>query len=150
MNIHNAYHNSIFRSLYSWFTFNSSPREASWSLEYICDGRLSLQCLQPIQDNSFCLDIHWEDGYWSWSSNTLTTWCKEPTHWKRPWCWKSLRGGEEGDRGWDDGMTSPTPWTWVWANSRRQWKTGKTGMLTAHGAAKSCTQLSNWTTRIRD
>ena len=22
----------------------------------------------------------------SWSSNTLATWCKEPTHWKRPWC----------------------------------------------------------------
>ena len=22
---------------------------------------------------------------WSWSSNTLATWCKEPTHWKRPW-----------------------------------------------------------------
>ena len=23
---------------------------------------------------------------WSWNSNTLATWCKEPTHWKRPWC----------------------------------------------------------------
>ena len=23
---------------------------------------------------------------WCWSSNTLATWCKEPTHWKRPWC----------------------------------------------------------------
>ena len=22
---------------------------------------------------------------WSWSSNTLATQCKEPTHWKRPW-----------------------------------------------------------------
>ena len=21
---------------------------------------------------------------WSWNSNTLATWCKEPTHWKRP------------------------------------------------------------------
>ena len=20
--------------------------------------------------------------------NTLVTWCKEPTHWKRPWCWE--------------------------------------------------------------
>ena len=27
-------------------------------------------------------DIHWKD--WCWSSNTLATWCKEPTHWKRP------------------------------------------------------------------
>ena len=25
--------------------------------------------------------------------------CKEPTHWKRPWCWERLRaGGEGGDR----------------------------------------------------
>ena len=23
-----------------------------------------------------------------WSSNTLATWYKEPTHWKRPWCCK--------------------------------------------------------------
>ena len=35
-------------------------------------------------------------------SNTLATWCEELTHWKRPWCWERLKGGEEGDdRGWD-------------------------------------------------
>ena len=26
------------------------------------------------------LNIHWKDWCWSWSSNTLTTWCKEQTH----------------------------------------------------------------------
>ena len=26
-------------------------------------------------------------GNWCWNSNTLATWCKELTHWKRPWCW---------------------------------------------------------------
>ena len=37
-----------------------------------------------------------------WSSNILATWCKEPTHWKRPQCWERLRAGGEGDnRGWD-------------------------------------------------
>ena len=30
------------------------------------------------------LNIHWKDWSWSWNSNTLATWCKEPTHWKRP------------------------------------------------------------------
>ena len=30
------------------------------------------------------LNIHWKDWCWSWHSNTLATWCKEPTHWKRP------------------------------------------------------------------
>ena len=35
------------------------------------------------------------------SFNTLATWCKEPTHWKRSWCWERLRAGGEGDdRGW--------------------------------------------------
>ena len=36
-------------------------------------------------------------GCWSWSSNTLTTWCKEPAHWKRPGCWERLRAIGEGD-----------------------------------------------------
>ena len=35
--------------------------------------------------------------YWSWNSKTLATWCEEPTHWKRPWCWESLKAGGEGD-----------------------------------------------------
>ena len=30
------------------------------------------------------LSIHWKDWCWSWSSDTLATWCKEPAHWKRP------------------------------------------------------------------
>ena len=45
-------------------------------------------------------------------------WCKEPTHWKRPWCWERLKAGGEGDdRGWDGWMASPTQWTWVWVDS---------------------------------
>ena len=55
------------------------------------------------------LNIHWKDWWWSWSFNTLTTWCKELTLWKRPWCWESLKAGSEGDdRGWDGCMASPT------------------------------------------
>ena len=63
------------------------------------------------------LKIHWEDWCWSWSSNPLATWCEEPTHWKRPWCWKRLRAGGVGcDKGWDDWMALSINWTWVWAN----------------------------------
>ena len=29
-----------------------------------------------------------KDWCWSWSSNTSATWYKEPSHWKRPWCWE--------------------------------------------------------------
>ena len=26
----------------------------------------------------------------------LATWCKEMTHWKKPWCWERLKAGGEG------------------------------------------------------
>ena len=38
-----------------------------------------------------------EGWCWSWSSNTLATWCKELIHSERPWCWERLKAGEEGD-----------------------------------------------------
>ena len=76
------------------------------------------------------LNIHWKDWCWNWNSNTLATWCKYPTYWKRPWCWERLKAGEEGgNRGWDGWMVSPTQWSWVWANSRRQQRTGKPDVL---------------------
>ena len=52
----------------------------------------------------FVLNIHWKEWCWSWSLsfNTLATWCKEMTHWTRPWCWKRLKATEErGGGGWD-------------------------------------------------
>ena len=74
------------------------------------------------------LNIHWKD--WCWNSNILIIWCEELTHLKRPWCWKRLRAGGEGDdRGWDGWMTSLTRWTWVWVDSRSWWWTGRPGML---------------------
>ena len=81
------------------------------------------------------LNIHWKD--WCWNSNTLATWCEELTHWKSPWCWEILKTwGEGDDRGWDGWMASPTHWTWVWANSRRQWRTGKPGVLQFMGSQR--------------
>ena len=64
------------------------------------------------------LNSRWKDGCWNWSSNTLATWCEEPAHWKRPWCWERLRAGGKGltegeTVGWQH------QWTWVWANSGR-------------------------------
>ena len=92
---------------------------------------LGLQGDQTIQSQrKSTLNIYWKDWYWSWSSNTLATWYKELTHWKRPWCWERLKAvGEGDDRGWDGWMASPTQWTWVWAKSRSWWRTGKPGVL---------------------
>ena len=91
------------------------------------------------------LNIHWKDWCWGWSSNTLTTWCEEPTHWKRPWCWERWKAGGEGDnRGWDGLVATPTQWTWVWVNSRRWWRTGKPGVLQSMGSQRV---RYNWVTQ---
>ena len=94
-------------------------------------------------------NTHWKGWCWSWSFNTLATWCKELTHWKRPWWWKRLKAGGEGDnRGWDGWMASLTQWTWVWASSRSWWWTGKPGVLQSTGLQRVrydwVTEL-NWT-----
>ena len=90
------------------------------------------------------LGVHWKDWCWSWSSNTLATWCKELTHLKRPWCWERLRAGEGDNKGWDGWMASLTQWTWVWVDSMSCWCTGRPGMPQSMGSQRE-TQLSDWT-----
>ena len=76
-----------------------------------------------------------EDWWWSWSSNTVATWCEELTHLKRPWCWeRSKWGGEGDDRRWDAWMASLTQWTWVWMDSGSWWWTGRPSMLLSMGS----------------
>ena len=84
---------------------NCGVGEDSWE-------SLGLQGDQTSQSSrKSVLNIHWKDWCWSWSSNTLGTWCEELTHWKRLWCWERLKAGEQDDRGWDemrwlDGITN--------------------------------------------
>ena len=75
--------------------------------------------------------IHWKDWCWNWSSNTLTTWCKELTQWKRPWCWEKIDSGRRRGRqlGWDGWVASLTQCTWVWVSSGSWWWTGRPGVL---------------------
>ena len=90
------------------------------------------------------LNTHWNDWWWSSNSNTLTTWCKAMTHLKRPWCWERLRArGEEDNRGWDDWMASWTRGAWVWASSRRWWRTGMPSVLVSMGSQRV---RHNWVT----
>ena len=42
------------------------------------------------------VNIHWKDWCWSWSSNTLATWCEEPTHWKNSDAGKGWGQEEKG------------------------------------------------------
>ena len=101
----------------------------------------------PLYFTHQTLNIHWKDR--CWSSNTLATWFEEPAHSKRPWCRERSRArGGGGSRRWDGQIASLTQRLWIWANSRRQWKTGQgTGRAAIYGAAKSH-RHSDWTTTI--
>ena len=103
---------------------------------------------QPIPKKSV-LNIHWKDWFWSWTSNTLATWCEELTHLKRSWCWERLKAGGEGyDTEWNVWMASLTQCTWVLVNSGIWWWTGKPGVLQSMGSQRVghdwATEL-NWT-----
>ena len=115
-------------------------------LEKTLESPLDCKEIQPVRSKG---DRSWvfigRTWCWSWNSNTLATWCKELTHWKRPWCWERLRaGGEGGDRGWDGWMALSTQWTWVWVDSGSWWWTGRPGMLRFMGSQR-VRHDSDWT-----
>ena len=115
----------------SW-TIKKAEQQRIDAFELWCWRRL-LRVFPWTARKSF-LNIHCKGWCWSWSSNTLATWCEELTHLKRPWCWERLKAGRErNDRGWDGGMASPPQRAWVWANSRSWWWTEKPGMLLSAG-----------------
>ena len=81
------------------------------------------------------LNIYWKDWCWSWSSNTLATWCEKLTHWKRPRCLERLKAAEEGDDrdemfGWHHRLNGHES---EQALEVGEW-TGKPGMLQSMGS----------------
>ena len=123
----------------------------NWCFELLCWKRLLRVPWTVRRSNQSILkEISPEyslDWCWSWSSNTLATYCEELTHWKRPWWWERLKAGEGDDRGWDGRMASPTWWRWVWVSCGSWWWTGKPGVLQFMGS-QSWTQPSDWTELI--
>ena len=84
---------------------------------------------------------------WSWSPNTLVSWCKESTHLKRPLCWEKNKGKRRRDQKrmrWlhsiTDSMDINLSRLWETAEDRGAWH------ALVHGVTKIWTQLSDWTT----
>ena len=69
------------------------PSRVSFSLGWFW-SLPPVQCYKLPSVRKSTLNIHWKD--WCWSCNTLATWCKELTHWERPWCWEDWRQKEKG------------------------------------------------------
>ena len=92
-------------------------------------------------------DFCWKD--WCWNSNMLPTWCEEPTHKKRHWCWERLKAGGEGDdRGWDGWMSPSITDSMDMSLSKvKMIVKDREGWLTVvHGVAESHTWRRDWTT----
>ena len=134
----------------SWTVKNSEHRRID-AFEPCCWRRLLGVPWTPRRSNQSILkEISPEYslvGCWSWSSNTLATWCEKLTHWKRSWYWERLKAGGEGDnRGWDVWVASPTWQTCVWASSWSWLWTWKPGVMQSMGSQESnTTERLNWT-----
>ena len=100
------------------------------------------------------LNIHWKDWCWSWSSNTLTTWCEEEDSLEKPLKLEKIeskrRRGQRRMR-WLDDLTDSMDMSFSKVrdsekeivNDREAWS------AIVHGFAKCQAQLSNWTTGSR-
>ena len=102
--------------------------------------------VNPKKKKKISLNIHWKDWCWNWSSNTVATWCKQPTHWKRLMLEKTegrKRRGRQRMR-WLDGVTNLM--SMCLSEFQEMVKDREAWHAAVHGLAKSQTWLSNRTT----
>ena len=98
-------------------------------LEKTLDSHLDCKEIQPVHPN----------GNQPWifmrrtdaKAETPILWLPDTESWL-----KDLGQKEKRVTGWDGCMVSLTQWTWVWANSGRQWRTGKPGVLQSMGSQR--------------
>ena len=141
-----------FSSSYVWMC--ESDHEESWVLKNWCfwtavlektpESPLGCKKIPPLHPKGKQSWISLGMIWWSWSFDTLATWCEELTHWERPWCWEKLKMRGEADKGgWDGWMASLPRWPslsrlWDLVMDREAW-------LAANHGSQTQTRLSDRT-----
>ena len=74
-----------------------------------------------------------EDCCWTWSSICCSQLFGKDPDAGKDWGQEEKGATEDEVVGW---MASLTQWTWVWANSGRQWRIGKPGVLQSTGSQR--------------
>ena len=84
---------------------------------------------------------------WSWSSNTLATWCKHPSSLEKTLMLGKIRVEEDDGMRWLDGIVDSMAMSvsklWEMVKDREAWH------ASVHGVTKNWTQLSNWKTTTK-
>ena len=94
------------------------------------------------------LNVHWMDWCWSWNSNTLATWCEEPTYWKRPWCWEKIEGRRIRGQQRAGRLDGITDWMDVSLSKLQEMLKDREDWCAAvHGVTKNQTRWSDWRRR---
>ena len=103
-------------------------------LEKTLESPLDCKEIQPVhpKGNKFWIFIGKTDA----EAETPILWPPDAKNWltgKEPDAGKDWRQESGDDSEWDRWMASLTWWTWVWASSRRWWRTGKPDMQQSKG-----------------
>ena len=93
-----------FPSSHVWIS--GSEHKESWapknwcfwtvSLKKTLESRLDCKRSSHLILKNICPEYSLEGLMLKLKLQCLATWCEEPTHWKRLWCWKALRTGGKG------------------------------------------------------
>ena len=126
----------------------------SWAIEMAEHQRIDvfkLWCCRrllrvPWTARISILNIHWKYWCWSWSSNTLATWCIKLNTGKHFVVGKDRRQEEKGPAedemvGWPHQLNESE-----FEQTPEKWRTRKPGVLQSMGVTKSWTQVRDWTT----
>ena len=95
--------NFCFLQNFKVYGINSSTKRSSYRRSCFPSSMLRiLSFFIPFEPILMTISYKWFQmipqicRWYTDDTTVMATWCKQLTHWKRPWCWESLRKGGEG------------------------------------------------------